>query len=240
MRRYGLVGYPLTHSFSKGYFDEKFKNLGLDSVYYSLYSLASVENLCDLAAAQSLNGFNVTIPYKQAVISYMDDMSPEAKAIGAVNCVKVDGSRWTGYNTDYNAFKQSLESFLPGRLVDRALVLGTGGSSKAVQYALHQIGIKFSVVSRSGELNYGNLEASHIHEAQLIVNTTPLGMYPGVESCPEIPFMAVTAQHFAFDLVYNPAETLFLQHCRQQGAKTKNGLEMLHLQADLSWEIWNS
>jgi len=239
MRHYGLIGYPLTHSFSQRYFTDKFKKLGIHDVHYSLFPLQSLEHLCDLVAVQSVNGFNVTIPYKQAVLPYLDALSPEAQEIGAVNCVKVDGSRWTGYNTDAYGFQTSLGRLLDGKNIGRALVLGSGGSSKAVQYVLQKMDIPFAVVSRTGTMTYEKLTPSQTQESGLIVNTTPVGMFPAVDECPDIPYEAVTQTHVVFDLVYNPEETLFLKRCRLLGATVKNGLEMLGLQADKSWEIWN-
>lgn len=240
MRHYGLIGHPLTHSFSREYFTEKFRKLHLENIHYSLFNLASLEYLCDLVAVQSVNGFNVTIPYKETVIPYLDVLTQEAREIGAVNCVRVDGSVWTGYNTDAYGFQTSLQRLLNGRAITQALVLGSGGSSKAVQYVLKQMGIGFRVVSRSKEFSYAMLTPSHIREAELIVNTTPVGMYPDVNHCPDIPYEAIAAQHIAFDLVYNPGESMFLKRCRLLGATTKNGLEMLQLQADRSWEIWDA
>lgn len=239
MIHFGLIGNPLTHSFSEKYFSEKFQKEKLSGYSYKLFSIPKIELLPELLEKQTLSGFNVTIPYKESVIPFLHELSEEAKLIGAVNCVKLVDDKWIGHNTDAFGFGESLQKWLSPN-VKSAIILGNGGSAKAVKFALKQLGISFKVVSRSGDLNYENLPASLVHETKLMINTTPLGMSPKMDEFPEIPFEAITSSHFVFDLIYNPEETLFLRKCRLAGANTKNGSEMLKLQADKSWEIWTS
>ncbi|MEZ4722833.1 MAG: shikimate dehydrogenase [Flavobacteriales bacterium] len=237
MRRYALIGNPLGHSFSAQYFNDKFKREGIDAEYV-LLPLGSIENIREIIRNENLSGLNVTIPYKAEIIPYLDSQSPKAEAIGAVNCIKVKDDQLIGYNTDAFGFEESLRSFTEDA-VKNALVLGNGGSSKAVQYVLNKLQIRFKVVSRTGSLNYENLHPAEVSACDLIVNTTPLGMYPSLDALPMIPYEAVCSRHFVFDLIYNPEETVFLKRCRLLGAKTRNGLEMLYLQAEKSWELWN-
>lgn len=247
MKRYGLIGYPLGHSFSQGFFTEKFRTEGLDGCGYSNYPLASIAELPDLIASQAeLEGLNVTIPYKQAVIPYLDELDPRANEIGAVNCIRIlrNGKEVVlkGYNTDMPGFEASLLDLIGERRPD-ALVLGTGGASKAVACALRRLNIRFHLVSRSGDgkemLSYAGLTPEWIGKSPLIINTTPLGTFPHTESLPDIPYEAVGREHFLHDLVYNPAETAFLRQGRMRGATVKNGYAMLVGQAERSWEIWN-
>lgn len=243
---YGLVGHPLSHSFSKAYFESRFKSLHLDGYAYSNIDLGDLSLLKNEIADRHLSGFNVTIPYKEHIMPLLDQVDSEASAIGAVNCVKVDwkdtGFTLTGYNTDHYGFAQSIKPFLEP-VHNKALVLGTGGSSKAVAYALEKIGVEVYFVT-GGEKKGGNyffydeLNAYVLEAFRLIVNTTPLGMYPETDQCPAIPYQYLSAQHLLYDLVYNPEETVFLKKGKEQGAVTINGLNMLRLQADKSWEIW--
>jgi shikimate dehydrogenase len=240
--RYGLIGYPLTHSFSPAYFGDKFARGKTDAIYekYELTDIAGFPSL--LASHPDLKGLNVTIPYKSAVIPFLDELSDAARQIGAVNCIQIRDGKLKGHNTDVIGFGKSLAPLL-GPYHRLALVLGTGGSSHAVQYVLQDLDIPFTLVSRSahtGQFTYDDLNEAIISEHLLIINTTPLGMYPNIISCPPIPYAAVTEQHLLYDLIYNPEETAFLKKGREQGAMVKNGLEMLHLQAEASWEIWNS
>lgn len=245
---YGLIGYPLSHSFSKRYFGEKFERENIFDCSYELFPLEKIEELEPLLKTENLVGLNVTIPYKLDVIPYLDDLDPRTAArIGAVNTIRIypDGST-RGYNTDYYGFKNSLEDWLDHRGEDknslRALVLGTGGSSKAVTTALEDLQIPFTQVSRSaGEnlLTYEEINAEVLEAHRLIVNTTPLGMSPNTEVAPPIPYEHLTARHYLYDLIYNPGETLFLRKGSEKGAATMNGLTMLHLQAEKSWSIWN-
>ena len=243
MRNFGLIGYPLGHSFSKKYFTEKFKDLGLSDHKYDLFELETIDLFPELWKDPDLVGINVTVPHKQAVRQYLDALDPSAEKVGAVNVIKRTGNRLTGYNSDYFGFRTSLENFMPKNSVRKALILGTGGSSKAVKAVLTDLNIQFEFVSRkSGEgmISYDQMTPEIIKEHQLIVNTTPLGMHPKVDNCPAIPYEALGSAHLLFDLVYNPETTKFMQMGLDQGARVKNGLEMLHLQADKSWEIWNS
>jgi len=242
MRRFGLIGYPLTHSFSKKYFEEKFHREKITGCAYELFPLTSIEGFPNLIKSDpELIGLNVTIPYKEPVIQYLDELDDKARQIGAVNCLKGINGKWKGYNTDVIGFEKSLFGFL-NELPQQAFVLGTGGSSKAVCYALERMKIPFTKVSRQpldGSILYNEIENS-LTTSNLFVNTTPLGMFPKTEECPDIPYDKLGANDFLFDLVYNPAETIFLKKGREKGANTKNGLEMLQLQAEESWKIWNS
>ncbi|MBR2202726.1 MAG: shikimate dehydrogenase [Prevotella sp.] len=246
MKKFGIIGYPLGHSFSPGYFNEKFANEGIDAHYdkYELPVITDLQAIIDYTP--DLCGFNVTIPYKEKVMSYLDNVSPEARAIGAVNVVKVtrkdgDTPYLEGYNSDVIGFMRSIEPLLD-KHHKKALVLGTGGASKAVSYGLHQFGIETVLVSRSQKdktIQYQQITPELLNEYTVIVNCTPCGMAPHFNECPDIPYEALTKQHLLYDLVYNPDETLFLKKGKAQGALTKNGLEMLLLQAEAGWEIWN-
>lgn len=242
MRKFGLIGFPLTHSFSKKHFEEKFKREQIADCSYDLFELKNIEELPSLIKSNpDLVGLNVTIPYKESAIPFLDFTANEAKQIGAVNCIKIIDGLLAGYNTDVFGFEISLIKILPVQQV-HAFVLGTGGSSKAVQYVFKKLQIPFTVVSRNPDENsitYFDM-ANHMKERNLIINTTPLGMYPDEKHCPDIPYELLTPNDILFDLIYNPSETLFLKLGRDWGCKTKNGLEMLQLQAEKSWEIWNS
>ena len=237
MKHFALIGYPLGHSLSASYFTEKFAREGIDADY-TLLSMESVEEV--LPHCAELSGFNVTIPHKQAIIPLLADVSEEARAIGAVNCVKVTPEGLIGYNTDVIGIRKSLEGIaLEGA---KAIVLGTGGASKAVQYALREGGSKVVVVSRTkgaADLTYEDLSEELIAECNIIVNTTPLGMYPNVESAPTLPYSAISSKHTLFDCVYNPQQTKFLQLGSERGARTIDGLTMFHAQAEAAWKIWS-
>ena len=237
MKHFALIGFPLGHSLSAKYFAEKFSAEGIDAEY-SLLPIESAEEV--LPHCEMLSGFNVTIPHKQAIMPFLSAISEEAKAIGAVNCVKVTPEGLIGYNTDIEGIRKSLEGVkLEGA---KALVLGTGGASKAVQYALRLGGAEVSVVSRSkgvADLTYEDLSEEFIASCNIIVNATPLGMYPNVESAPELPYSALSAHHTLFDCVYNPRQTRFLQLGAAQGARTIDGLTMFYAQAEAAWRIWN-
>ncbi len=242
---YGLLGYPLGHSFSRTYFNNKFAQEGINAEYVN-FELPAIEQLPQvLATHPQLQGFNVTIPYKQAVIAYLDDITPEAREIGAVNVVRVTRQgqdvHLNGYNSDIIGFCDSLRPMLKASH-RQALVLGTGGASKAVCCGLEQLGIGWTYVSRhatSGQLTYADLTDEVMHSHTLIVNCTPLGMFPNVGTCPDIPYNRLTPDHLLYDLVYNPEPTLFMQRGAAQGATTKGGLEMLHRQAEASWQFWH-
>lgn len=242
MRKFGLIGYPLGHSFSRGYFTEKFSREGIENAVYENYPLERIEDFPTLINKQTdLVGLNVTIPYKTAVMPYLDELDDGARAIGAVNTIVVR-SELKGYNTDVYGFSESLRPLIKGRDGLRALVLGTGGASKAVCYALDEWDILWQYVSRTPSdecLSYRDLEADHIRENLLIINTTPLGMHPNTDAKPALPYEAVTSEHILYDLVYNPEITAFMQEGMKRGATVKNGLEMLHLQAEKAWDIWN-
>lgn len=243
MRRFGLLGYPLSHSFSQQYFTEKFAQLGLSDHVYENFSLPSIDALKEvLAAKKDLCGFNITIPYKKQVIAFLDDATDVVQEIGACNCVNIRNGKLTGYNTDVVGFEQSLLPFLK-RHHTRALLLGTGGASAAVEYVLLKKGIAVQYVSRQAGANsiaYSALDEALMYSHQLVINCTPLGMYPNVDACPDIPYEFLTGQHHLYDLIYNPAETKFLQKGKERGASIQNGAEMLVLQAEESWRIWNS
>jgi shikimate dehydrogenase len=243
---YGLIGYPLGHSFSAPFFADKFRREGLDSVYNN-YPLRDIGEFASLVKEHpDLKGLNVTVPHKQAVIPFLDELDQVAGAIGAVNTISIirqgNGIHMRGSNTDVPGFERSLLEHLRN-LQSKALVLGTGGSSKAVVFVLEKLGIDFLQVSRTrkaGILAYGDLSGDEIEQRLLIINTTPLGMHPKVDECPDIPYEAIGRDHLLFDLVYNPARTLFLQRGEGQGASVVNGYDMLVYQAEASWEIWNS
>jgi shikimate dehydrogenase len=244
MRRYGLIGKKLGHSFSKRYFTEKFEREGVIGATYELYELATIAELPQLLQNQpDLVGLNVTVPYKEAVIPFLDELDEAAARIGAVNTVKITAGRTKGYNTDYIGFRASLEQFYPATQNSRALVLGTGGASKAIVAALQDLQINYTILSRQpkqDQLTYADLTHELLKQYQLIVNTTPLGMYPAVENCPDLPYEALSAQHYLYDLVYNPEQTLFLKKGKLAGAQTINGLPMLYGQAEAAWQIWQN
>ena len=238
MRRFALIGYPLGHSLSASYFGEKFAREGIDAEYSPL-AIERAEEV--LPHCEHLSGFNVTIPHKQAIMPFLSAISEEAQAIGAVNCVKVTPDGLEGYNTDVVGIRKSLEGVtLEGA---KALVLGTGGASKAVQYVLRTSGAEVKVVSRTegaADLTYSDLSEELIADTDIIVNTTPLGMFPNTESAPALPYSALSAKHTLFDCVYNPRLTKLLQLGAEQGAKTIDGMTMFYAQAEASWEIWNN
>ena len=275
---YGLIGYPLSHSFSQRYFRQKFAEEGLKNADYRLFELPKVRQLPDLIAQHpELRGLNVTIPHKQTVIPLLDHLSEGAEAVGAVNVIRIGKrGKLTGYNSDVYGFEKSLQRFvnrtqeerfgeetapglhlptlamtlpIPNRALDRsqlasldALVLGTGGASRAVRYVLKKNGVNFRTVSRTpgrADYTYADLTPNRLEAFELIVNTTPLGTAPNVTQCPDLPYDALTPRHHLFDLVYNPNTTEFLRRGAERGAAVQNGLEMLHLQADRAWEIWN-
>lgn len=245
MEKYGLIGFPLGHSFSKNYFNEKFENEGIDAEYIN-FEIPSIEVLLEvLGSNPELKGLNVTIPYKEKVISYLDTVSSEASAIGAVNVIKVDhnGNKTflKGYNSDVIGFTKSIEPFLEP-YHKKALILGTGGASKAINYGLKSIGLETVFVSRyerPDTIQYDKITPEVVKEYNVIVNCTPVGMYPHVDECPELPYEAMDNHNLLYDLIYNPDETLFMKKGKAQGAVVKNGLEMLLLQAFASWDFWH-
>ena len=245
MRTFGLIGRSLSHSFSQTYFTQKFHQLGLADCRYELFELAAAHELPALLARHpDLAGLNVTIPYKEQIWPYLTGVAPSAALVGAVNVIeRRPGGGLIGHNTDYVGFRESLRAFYPVRGAEaRALVLGTGGAAKAVAVALGELSIAHRLVSRaplSGQLTYAELTPAVVGAHSLLINTTPLGTYPDISSCPAIPYAALTPQHYLYDLVYNPGETLFLRKGREAGAQTKNGSDMLARQAEAAWEIWN-
>lgn len=242
MIEFGLIGRSLTHSFSERYFTKKFTDEGLDC-RYSNFELASISELpIMLANNPNLLGLSVTIPYKQEIIPYLDELSFEARSVGAVNCVKIVEGRLIGHNTDVIGFKESLLTLLNGAFPTSALILGTGGASQAVQYVLTELGIEYQLVSRDvmkGNYTYDNIECETVFSHHLIINTTPIGMYPNVDVAPKIPYAYITPSHYLFDLIYNPTLTQFLDYGEQRGAHICNGEQMLKSQAEAAWQIWS-
>lgn len=236
---FGLIGYPLGHSFSPEYFKKRFKELDKKATYEA-YPLSDINDLPELIHEKRLRGFNVTIPYKQAILPFLKKLSPEANIIKAVNCVNVEEGM-KGYNTDSTAFLQTLMPLIKPYYED-ALILGTGGAALAVSFALRQLQIPYKMVSRTpveGVLGYDELTEEVMQRNNIIVNATPIGMYPQVDQCPPIPYKLLTRCHLVYDLVYNPDKTLFLKKAEAQGALIKNGLEMLYVQAEISLQIWD-
>ncbi|NLA62360.1 MAG: shikimate dehydrogenase [Bacteroidales bacterium] len=248
MKVYGLIGFPLQHSFSAKFFKKKFQEEGIDATYLNF----EIEHIHDLRRIVVFNphlrGLNVTIPHKEAVIAFLDQVSPTAKKIGAVNVIKIErgygdtyGYKLKGYNTDYIGFKDSISPLIQPKIHNRALVLGTGGASKAVCCALNTLCVAWTYVSRNareGALTYNTLTPKILAENKVIINTTPLGTFPNIEDFPNIAYKALTRQHLLYDLVYNPTESAFLRKGREMGATIKNGAEMLELQALAAWDIW--
>ncbi|RYD88503.1 MAG: shikimate dehydrogenase [Sphingobacteriales bacterium] len=261
MRKFGLIGYPLSHSFSKKFFIEKFKNENIKDAVYELYPIEDIKKFNEfLHAHDNLCGLNVTIPYKVDVMHFMDWIDPEAKHVGAINCIRIDKEspvsvafqgevaftgddfRLEGFNTDVYGFEHSLRPLLKTHH-NKALVLGNGGAAKAVHYVLNKLEIPFETVTRKvqpGTILFSSLTPELISRSTLIINTTPLGTSPNIDECPPIPYEHIGPKHLLYDLIYNPEQTLFLKKGADQGAVTKNGQEMLVLQAERSWEIWNS
>jgi shikimate dehydrogenase len=243
MRQYGLIGHPLSHSFSKGYFTDKFLREDIRDCHYKNFPLESIDDFPALLNDHpELCGLNVTIPYKEAILPYLDELDEDAARIGAVNTIRFTESGLTGFNTDVHGFQQSLQPLLPAQKI-KALILGTGGASKAVTFVLDRLEIPYLLVSRTadapGRLAYEALNKQIVQTHQLIINTTPLGMYPAVEAMPKIPYGAIGGEHILYDLVYNPSTTRFLESGQARGARIKNGLEMLEIQAEKAWAIWN-
>ncbi len=240
MRKYGLVGYPLSHSFSPDYFKAKFEREGIDDAQYNAYPIDDVAMVNELFES-GIKGLNVTIPYKEKVIPFLDVLDPEAEAVGAVNTIVQDDGILKGYNTDVYGFGESLKKFLGSSFSHKALILGSGGASRAVRYVLHNMGIEFSVVSRrEGFIDYADINKETFNLYRLVINTTPLGMYPNIHDKPAIEFVNSGGEIFVYDLIYNPEKTLFLEEAEAHGARVKNGLEMLELQAERAWAIWNA
>lgn len=243
--KFGLIGKNISYSFSRGYFLEKFKQLKLDRLTYRNFDIPEIEEFPFLIyhKEEEYRGFNVTIPYKQSILKYLSEIDEDAEKIGAVNTIKVtDDNKLVGYNTDIYGFENSLKPLLKSHH-KKALILGTGGASKAVAFVLNKLNIEFKFVSRNpskeNDVAYDQLSKELIESHHLIINCSPVGTHPNVEESPDIPYEYMTDKHYLFDLIYNPSETKFLSFGKQKGAAIKNGLEMLELQAEKSWEIWN-
>lgn len=247
MRLFGLIGFPLSHSFSKKYFSEKFSKSSISNCSYSNYELSDIHQFNEMLRKHpKLVGLNVTIPYKETIIPFLDELSADAAEIGAVNTIQIKSGdcRLIGHNTDVTGFQTSLLGLI-GDERPEALILGTGGAAKAVKFVLNKLGISHKSVSRTldphnNNLSYNQLTVNDIESFKLIINTSPVGMYPDIATYPAIPYEGIGPGHFLFDLIYNPAETSFLKKGFKNGARIKNGMEMLIIQADAAWEIWNS
>jgi shikimate dehydrogenase len=248
MRKFGLIGFPLGHSFSKGYFTEKFKKENIIDCDYQNYPISQIDEFRQLIETNvELLGLNVTIPYKEQIIKYLDKLDPVAEKIGAVNTIKIERNsgeiQLIGYNTDYYGFEETLKPYLQPEH-KKALILGTGGASKAVAYVLNSLNISYQYVSRKPvnkeTLSYQEVNTELIKDFTVIINTSPLGMYPNADACPDLPYESINSNYILYDLIYNPEKTLFLQKGESKNAIIINGLPMLHFQADKAWKIWNS
>jgi shikimate dehydrogenase len=243
MKHYGIIGYPLTHSFSQEYFTEKFHEMGLADCSYGSYPIHSISELEGIIKSDpNLKGLNVTIPYKQEVLPFLSDRSHIPQSLKACNCIKIEDQQLIGHNTDVTGFERSLLPLLKKQHTN-ALVLGDGGAAAAVKFVLDKLGIKYRSVSRTAHgdlgLTYADIDENIIRQNSLLINTTPLGTFPDIDECPAIPYELLNDQHLLYDLVYNPAKTLFLRRGEERGAAIKNGYEMLLIQAEESWKIWN-
>ncbi len=243
-KNYGLIGYPLGHSFSRKYFTDKFKKEGINA-RYRLFEIENIEEVKKIIEKEKIVGLNVTIPYKEQVIPFTNDLDETARKIGAVNVLKITHTNniiyVKGYNTDAIGFEESITPYLKPWHT-KALILGTGGASKAIEYTLNKLGIQPTYVSRTeknGAITYSSLDKNTIEENMLIINATPLGTYPNIDTCPDIPYQYITDKHLLYDVVYNPPETLFMKKGKEQGAATINGEQMLIGQAEAAWKIWN-
>ncbi len=239
---YGLVGFPLEHSFSQRYFSEKFEAQKINANYQN-FELDTIMQFPSLfQKGMHLKGLNVTIPYKESILPFLDELDEDAKIIGAVNCIRFTENKLIGHNTDHQGFRLSIEPLIQ-QYHRKALIFGSGGSSKSVEFALRKMGIDYKIVSRNytleNTIHYNDISGSILNEYKILINCTPLGMFPNIDSCLPIDFDWISAEHLFFDLVYNPIESVFLRRGREKGATTKNGYEMLTIQADESWKIWN-
>ena len=237
MKIYGLIGKNLSHSFSESYFKKKFIKKNINNVKYINFEINNINDLDRIINNYNPSGLNVTIPFKEKILSKLDCLTEEAKEIGAVNTIQFKNNKLIGHNTDVLGFKNSIYPFL--QKGDTALIIGDGGSSKAIKFILEKLNINYQVVNRNSDFDYNDITNKDIINNRIIINTTPLGMYPDINDFPKIPYNSITKNHFLFDLIYNPEETLFLKFGKNKLAKTKNGLEMLNIQADESWKIWN-
>jgi len=238
MKIYGLIGENLSHSFSSRYFNEKFLKEGITYACYKNFELKNISEFPQLIRENNLSGLNITIPYKESIIPFLDKISDEVKEIGSVNTIKNINGKLVGSNTDIIGFEKSLHTLLQNKKT--SLILGNGGLSKSIQFVLEQLNIQFKVVSRNSDLDYHNITEGLIKESDIIINTTPLGTHPNINSYPEIPYKYLNSKHLLYDVVYNPEVSQFLKFGKEYGTQIKNGLEMLQTQADESWKIWNS
>ena len=238
-QEFGLLGKNIAYSFSKKYFEEKFKKLFLKNHSYNFFDISEIENVTPFLENPNIIGMNVTIPYKEKIIPFLDELSDEAMAIGAINCISIKNGKTKGFNTDAIGFEKTL--LLHKKENQKtAIILGNGGAAKAVQYILKKNNIPYITVSRTTEINYENLSANQVKNNLIIIQCTPVGTYPNVEDCLDFPFEGITENHLIIDLIYNPEYTKFIRNCAEKGAKTANGLYMLEQQAEKAWEIWNS
>jgi shikimate dehydrogenase len=238
MRTFGLIGKTLSHSFSEGYFNEKFHKEDINDSEYKNFELNNISEFTALISKIKHSGLNVTTPYKESVIPFLDKLTPHAKAIGAVNTIQFKDNKLIGHNTDTIGFSQSIYPLLNER--NKALVLGNGGASKAIQYALKTLKIEYKIVSRKSSFDYSDISSKSIGYYDIIINTTPLGTYPEIADFPQIPYKELNENHLLFDVIYNPTESAFLRFGKTRNCSIKNGLEMLEIQAESSWNIWNS
>ena len=238
MRTLGLIGKDLSHSFSKNYFTKKFLSENITDAEYLNFELKNISDFKLLINKNNLSGLNVTIPYKESIIPFLDELSEAAKQIGAVNTIQFINNKLTGHNTDYIGFTETILPLL--KKENNALILGNGGASKAIQFALNRLNIQYKIVSRNTSFNYLDISKEITEYHNIIINTTPLGTFPNTEEKPPIPYELLNKNHVLYDLVYNPAETQFLKLGKQKNCQVKNGLEMLKKQAEASWNIWNS
>jgi shikimate dehydrogenase len=238
MRTFGLIGKTLSHSFSEGYFNKKFHKEDINDAEYKNFELNNISEFTDLISKIKLSGLNVTTPYKESIIPFLDKLTPHARAIGAVNTIQFKGNKLIGHNTDTIGFSQSMQPILNGR--NKALILGNGGASKAIQYTLKTLNIEYKIVSRNSSFDYLDISSESIGYYDIIINTTPLGTHPKITDFPKIPYNELNENHLLFDVIYNPTESEFLRFGKTRNCSIKNGLEMLEIQAESSWNIWNS
>jgi len=241
-RKFGLIGKNIDYSFSKKYFSEKFKKENLDYTY-SNFDIVNISEIESILQNNSISGYNVTIPYKEEIIKFLDEIDEVAKDIGAINTIKKIDNKNIGFNTDGFGFEKSLLPLIENKIPKNALILGSGGASKAIKYVLKKLKINYSTVSRKegkSEFVYENLNEAILNKFKMIINCSPVGTFPNINNCPNIPYKFLTKDHILYDLVYNPIESLFLKRGRELGCKTKNGLEMLEIQANESWSVWNN
>lgn len=236
--KFGLIGRNISYSFSKKYFENKFEQLSLQNHSYDLFDIDEIDKIQDIFTLKNLRGINVTIPYKELIIPYLDELSEEAQQIGAVNCISFKNDKKIGFNTDVFGFEKSLLT-QNETLKNSAIILGNGGAAKAVKFVLEKHHIPYQIVSRKTALNFETLNKKTVKEHKIIIQCTPIGTFPNVEDCLPFPFEGISKEHFIIDLIYNPTETKFLKECKKRGAKTLNGQLMLEQQAEKAWEIWN-